>query len=126
LAVWNKAGRFDPALGVSPVTWLAAIARNRALDRLRAGKRRMAPLEEAAEIFDPAPGADARLETREREARLADCLAGLDERAQRAIREAFFGGHTYATLAAKADMKLASMKSLIRRGLIQLRTCLET
>jgi RNA polymerase sigma-70 factor (ECF subfamily) len=126
LAVWKKAGQFEPGLGVSPITWLAAIARNRALDRLRAGKRRLAPLEAAAEMADPAPGADVGLEMRESQARLADCLAGLDERAQGAIREAFFGGHTYATLAAKADMKLASMKSLIRRGLIQLRKCLDS
>ena len=28
LTVWNKAGQFDPSLGVSPITWLTAIARN--------------------------------------------------------------------------------------------------
>jgi len=126
LLVWKKAGRFDPGLGVSPVTWLAAIARNRALDRLRADKHRFAPLEEAGEIFDPAPLADAGLETRERHARLAGCLEGLDERAAGAIRDAFFGGNTYATLAAQAGMNLATMKSLIRRGLMSLRKCLES
>src|SRR5438093_3230929 len=35
LTVWRKAGSFDPARA-SPISWLIAIARNRAIDRLRA------------------------------------------------------------------------------------------
>ena len=35
MTVWRKAGTFDPALS-SPMTWLIAIARNRAIDHLRA------------------------------------------------------------------------------------------
>jgi RNA polymerase sigma factor (sigma-70 family) len=34
VTVWRKAGSFDPARA-SPITWLVAIARNRAIDRLR-------------------------------------------------------------------------------------------
>src|SRR5215813_9964859 len=48
MTVWRKAGTFDPALS-SPMTWLIAIARNRAIDHLRAhGQNRyMGPLEAA-------------------------------------------------------------------------------
>jgi RNA polymerase sigma-70 factor (ECF subfamily) len=125
LIVWNKAGQFDAELGLSPVTWLAAIARNRSLDRLRAGKRRFAALEAAAELPDPAPLSDARLETAENHHRLAECLQGLDARAAEAIRAAFFGGLTYQRLAERAGLPLATMKSIIRRGLGRLRDCLE-
>src|SRR5262252_766379 len=47
LTVWHKAGSFDPGRA-SPITWMVAIARNRSIDRLRAGalRRRMAPIEE--------------------------------------------------------------------------------
>jgi RNA polymerase sigma-70 factor (ECF subfamily) len=107
------------------VTWLAAVARNRALDRLRSKGRRFAGMDEAAEIADMAPLADLAMETSETERRLADCLAGLDERAAGAIKAAFFGGQTYESLAKTADMPLGSMKSLIRRGLIRLKACLE-
>jgi RNA polymerase sigma-70 factor, ECF subfamily len=31
LKIWNSAGQFDPALA-SPITWMVAIARNRAID----------------------------------------------------------------------------------------------
>ncbi len=39
LALWNRAELFDPAVA-SLGTWLRAIARNRAVDRLRAIGRR--------------------------------------------------------------------------------------
>ena len=35
LTVWRKAATFDPGRA-SPITWMVAIARNRAIDRLRA------------------------------------------------------------------------------------------
>ena len=126
LAVWNKAATFDAGFGVSPMTWLLTIARNRALDRLRATKRAFAPLEDAEEVSDLAPLADAALETNETSRRLNGCLEGLEERAATAIRAAFFGGQTYESLASAAAMPLGSMKSLIRRGLLRLKACLET
>jgi len=126
LNVWTKAAQFDANRGVSPITWLAAIARNRALDRLRATGRRFAALGEAAEIPDPAPPADALFERAESSQRLADCLGRLDERTAGAIRAAFFGGFTYEALAKRAAMPLGSMKSLIRRGLMRLKTCLDS
>src|ERR1700710_2381694 len=41
--IWNSAGRFDPALA-SPITWMASIARNRAIDVVR--KRSEVSIEE--------------------------------------------------------------------------------
>src|SRR6266511_6233037 len=44
VTVWRKAATFDPARA-SPITWLVAIARNRAIDKLRAStvRRRSEP-----------------------------------------------------------------------------------
>lgn len=126
LIVWNRAGQFDPARGVSAITWLATIARNRALDRLRARSQAFVSMDEAAQIADTDPLADHFLETAERDARLSACLSGLDERAATAIKQAFFGGLTYQTLATRANVPLATMKSLVRRGLLQLRTCMDS
>ncbi|MDR3505417.1 MAG: sigma-70 family RNA polymerase sigma factor [Acidocella sp.] len=125
LTVWNKAAQFDVARGVSPVTWLMIIARNRALDRLRARGQRFGALEEAEEIADLAPLADVALDARDASQRLAACLEALEARAASAIRAAFFGGQTYERLAAQAGMPLGSMKSLIRRSLMRLKACLE-
>lgn len=124
LTVWNKAAQFDADRGLSPITWLVSIARNRALDRMRAKKQRFGGLDEAAEIADLSPLADAALAARETSERLGDCLQQLDSRAATAIRSAFFGGQTYELLARAAEVPLGSMKSLIRRGLMRLKDCL--
>ena len=41
------------------------------------------------------------------------------------IRAAFFDGLTYEDLAARIEAPLGSIKSWIRRGLLQLRECLD-
>src|SRR3954463_9126132 len=53
LTVWNRAGTFDPGRA-SPITWLATIARTRAIDRLRsaANTRKSEPIEAADAIPD--------------------------------------------------------------------------
>ena len=55
LTIWRRAGAYDP-LRASPITWLATIARNRAIDWQRAQKiRRATPIEDAPPVIDTAP-----------------------------------------------------------------------
>lgn len=124
--LWQRADRYDPARA-SPIAWLAAFARNRAIDRLRTGKVRggAVPVEEAAPLPDESPLADALLVDAEQTAQIHKCLGALDARTQGHIRAAFFEGKTYAQLAEAAEVPLGTMKSWIRRGLQRLRTCLE-
>jgi RNA polymerase sigma-70 factor (ECF subfamily) len=126
LTVWRKAGSFDPARA-SPITWLVAIARNRAIDRLRASAagRRMEPIEHAEDIQDAGPSALERVAAGQDHARLAGCLGELEERHAIAIRAAFLDGTTYEELALRMRVPLGTMKSWIRRGLLKLRACLE-
>ena len=124
--LWQRADRYDPTRA-SPIAWLAAFARNRAIDRLRTGKVRSnaVPVEEAAPLPDERPLADMLLVDAEQAAQIHKCLGALDDRTQGHIRAAFFEGHTYAQLAEAADVPLGTMKSWIRRGLQRLRACLE-
>jgi RNA polymerase sigma-70 factor (ECF subfamily) len=126
ITVWRKAAAFDPSRA-SPITWLVAIARNRSIDRLRAGaaSRRMDPIEAADDISDPAPAALERVELAQQHQRLAGCLDELDEGHANAIRAAFLDGATYEELSARMSVPLGTMKSWIRRGLLKLRACLE-
>jgi RNA polymerase sigma-70 factor (ECF subfamily) len=126
ITVWRKASVFDPARA-SPITWLVAIARNRAIDRLRSGTgaRRAAPIEEAGEVSDPAPAASELVESAQESRRLAGCLDELEARQSAAIRAAFMDGLTYEELAARSGVPLGTMKSTIRRGLLKLRACLD-
>lgn len=126
VTVWRKAASFD-ATRASPITWLATIARNRSIDRLRSAAVRPAgrPLDEAAEIRDEAPAADAVVQAGQEATRLYGCLETLEDRSRAAIRTAFFEGETYETLAERFGVPLGTMKSWIRRGLQKLKGCLE-
>lgn len=126
VSVWRRAGNFDSSRA-SPITWLATLARNRAIDRLRSARRsgQSEPVDAALNIADPDPGALAHLEAGQDRARLMGCIGELEERTGQAIRAAFFGGLTYNELAARMDVPLGTMKSWIRRGLMKLKDCLE-
>ena len=126
LNVWRRAGAFDEARA-SPITWLVAIARNRAIDRLRSGRvlRLSEPIDAANEVPDVAPLAAEVLENAQEKARLNDCLGELEARQAAAIRAAFLEGLTYEALAQRDGVPLGTMKSWIRRGLAKLRACLE-
>ena len=124
VTVWRRAGQYDTAkAGV--MSWLAVLARNRAIDRLRRRKRDSLPIDEAMEIADDGPSALALVEQAQDRQRLSHCLDELDETPRRAIRTAFFEGLSYAELADREAVPLGTMKSWIRRGLIRLRGCLD-
>lgn len=124
--VWHKAGQFDPGRA-SAITWLAMIARNKCIDRLRgnANLRRNTAIEFAETIADGGPDG---LETTERlqdHRRLDLCLQQLDQNRQAMLRTAFFEGATYEELAQRSNTPLGTVKSWIRRSLQKLKACLE-
>lgn len=122
--VWRRAERFD-ASRASPITWLAAIARNTAIDRLRArGNRSTAPIEEAFDLADDRPRADTLLEGAGESRRLHGCLGELGGNEASLIKTAFLEGATYPELAARSGEPLGTIKSRIRRALAKLRDCL--
>lgn len=126
VSLWQRAKTYD-AHRASPIGWLSVVARNRAIDRLRKGKVRSGAVsvDEAAELPDKEPLADALLEGGQRSAQIRHCLGTLEERQQNAIRTAFFEGRTYAELARDGGVPLGTVKSWVRRGLARLKKCLE-
>jgi RNA polymerase sigma-70 factor, ECF subfamily len=125
LTIWNRAASFQ-AGRASPISWLVAVTRNRAIDRLRAaGKAKFVDVEEAGEVADPAPRADAQLFAASEDQALHGCIEALEVRDAHFIRSAFIGGATYAQLADAEGAPLATIKSRIRRALIRLRSCME-
>lgn len=121
VTVWRKAAEFD-ASRASPVTWAATIARNRAIDRLRArASRPQAPLDEAAEVRDDSPGAEVLIDADRDAARVHAALAALEPRHAAAIRSCYFDGLSYDALAAREGVPVGTLKSWVRRGLIRMR-----
>lgn len=123
-SVWRRAEGFDSERA-APMTWLIALARNRAIDRLR--QRREGPLDDAVlnELVDDDPTPALTAESSQERKRLERCLDALEAKQKSAVRAAFFTGATYNELADRCGVPLATMKSWIRRSLIRLRSCLE-
>ncbi|MEO1719838.1 MAG: sigma-70 family RNA polymerase sigma factor [Pseudomonadota bacterium] len=122
--LWEKADRFSIS-DQSPMSWMIAIARNHAIDRLRQRRRPTAELSEAFEIADPTPGPEVlAMQTHER-ARIDACLAELDADKASAVQGAYLNGDSYAELAARHGVPMNTMRTWLRRSLMKLRECLE-
>lgn len=119
LKIWDCAGGFD-AGRASPITWMATIARNTAIDSLRRRDRRREDGEPTTEAADTAVTSDPDLRIG-----LVRCMNLLEDHQRQFIRSAFFDGYSYSELATNAAVPLGTMKSWIRRGLERLRYCLD-
>jgi len=123
--IWRNAGRFD-ARRASPITWLATIARNTAIDRKRSGGNRVMVSDDAiAEMATEERSALEKLEAREDRNILNKCLDNLEAKQRNVIRTAFFEGHSYNELAQKLNTPLGTVKSWVRRGLKRLKDCMD-
>ncbi|MBD8637240.1 sigma-70 family RNA polymerase sigma factor [Stenotrophomonas sp. 169] len=125
VTVWHKAPRFDRSKA-SAMTWLSMLARNRAIDRLRAAPPRALDDVSIAEELPDGDLQPAQLaEHNDESARLTACLQALEPRRRSLIRAAFLDGASHDELARRLATPLGTVKSWIRRGLSQLRVCLE-
>lgn len=125
---WRQAPRFDAARG-RPLTWLLAIARSRAIDALRREQRfQHEELPDDDTLAEPAAagqGADALGAAAQDRQRLHDALVLLPARDRQLVSLAFLRGLTHEEIAAQQALPLGTVKSLIRRALLQLRKHLE-
>lgn len=122
--IWENAHKFDPEKA-SPITWMAAIARNRALDEVRRREFTfVADTSEAVEVADPDRLPSEQVEISDELARLEVCLEGLDADRRDAIRLAYFDGLSRKDLAEKFGQPVGTIKTWLHRGLKQLRDCL--
>ena len=130
--VWTRADTYDSRLG-SPVAWLLRIARNRAIDRLRAKRSRGdvdAPaaeheLVDAVAVAGPAADPSLFAQGAATADAVAHALASLPEAQRVLIEAAFFDGYTHQELAARFGVPLGTVKTRIRTGLAAMRGRLE-
>jgi RNA polymerase sigma-70 factor (ECF subfamily) len=124
LKIWSSAAQFDPAMS-APITWMVTIARNRAIDIIR--KRKEASIEEepeAMEVASDTPDPLARRELTEELKRLLACMATLDEERRKMVLLAYYSGWSREQLAAKLNKPVNTIKTWLRRSLIEIRECL--
>lgn len=131
VAIWHAAAGYQATLA-APMTWMATIVRNKALD-LRRREGQAATVELDAEGFDsevvaalsaPGPGPAEALQRSADAQALAHCMATLERRHQQAIGLAFYHDLSHGEVAQQLSLPLGTVKTWIRRGLDRLKACL--
>lgn len=125
IKVWQRAKTFATGSG-SPSTWLSAIARNHAIDVIRARKPVTNDIDEAYDL------ADETISTPEQHMVLADegrridnCMRELDAIHAEAVRRAYVEGLSYLELADDLNVPLNTVRTWLRRSLLKLRECMQ-
>jgi RNA polymerase sigma-70 factor (ECF subfamily) len=122
--IWNRAADFDPGKA-SPITWMATIARNRALDEVRRPRPTIdLPNEALDRVADDDPHPLERRQRSEEWRRLMACLAALADERRAMVLLAYYRGWTREALAKRFDRPVPTIKTLLHRSLAQLRGCL--
>ena len=118
---WQRAGDYDPQRG-SPEAWMVTRARSRAIDRVRAARRRgdvVSPVEDVASLpSEPVPDPADRVEEQRT---VQSALERLPEAQREVIELAYYAGLTQTEIAERLKQPLGTVKTRIRLGLMRLR-----
>jgi RNA polymerase sigma-70 factor (ECF subfamily) len=118
--VWRSAGRFDASQGTEKV-FISTIARRRLIDRMR--RSRMSHLMDPEESLEdlrwaePGNGGEIRVEAE----RAAAVVARLRPDQRKVLKMGLLEGMTHSEIATATGMPLGTVKTQMRRGLIQVR-----
>lgn len=124
VAIWTRACDFTPGRA-SPISWMAAIARNRALDEVRRRRPEFTDADEKLEdASDPAASPADQAEINADLRRLESCMGGLDASRRDAIRLAYLDGLSRQELADRFQQPVGTIKTWLHRSLKQLKDCL--
>lgn len=123
--LWKNAWRFRDGIGTE-VAFVSTLARRRLIDRRRRADR--AP---PAVPLDPTTPADAKqpatdLAAAEDLERVRQCLGGLKDRGREALELSVYDGLSQSQIAERLGAPLGTIKTLIRRALLQLRECVRS
>jgi len=119
MQVWTRADTYDVRLG-APIAWLVRIARNRAIDRLRANSVRARTIE-ATPLPPPVETPEARAATTEQGRAVVRALEALPPDQRQLIECAYFSGLTQSELAERFGLPLGTVKTRVRTGMMALR-----
>ena len=118
LRLWRVGRQYSPAKG-SPRTWLLAIARNRALDLIRASgasDRMIDAVGDLAAVAPAPPDLATEYASREDAARLRARLSEIPSAQRRALALVYLGGLSHGDVARRIGIPLGTVKSRVRLG----------
>src|SRR5215831_7193753 len=114
VSVWNRAETYNVSLG-APAAWLVRIARNRAIDRLRANTVRLRAVEAAPDPETPRDdNPELRASLTEQQRAVVQALQALPADQRVLIEHAYYLGLTQSELAEKFKLPLGTVKTRVR------------
>ncbi len=124
MQVWQKAHLYEPAKG-KPLTWVTTMARNRAIDRIRAKQRRARlndDFESESRTIQPEFEDDTTdvLISKESDQVVQNAVMELTPEQREAIQLAYFKGLSQSEIATQLQEPLGTVKARIRRGVQRL------
>ena len=133
LLIWTKANLYNPSKG-RPLSWMCAIARNRALDALRTMEEKVQkqefnegedePLTSTLHGLSPSLSTGSDQKGVEKLA-LEACLNEASEQSRDCVLLAYVHGYSREELASRYSVPVNTIKTWLRRALIDLKNCLE-
>ncbi len=136
VSIWKNASQYKASIdgqALSPMTWLIAIVRNKALDALRKQTRLREDefisegdaLDRAPTLLpESAPSALDELGTALESMQIDACMSHLSAAQRQALALCYYQGLTHSEAALQMGSPLGSIKAWVRRGLEQLKQCL--
>jgi RNA polymerase sigma-70 factor, ECF subfamily len=138
VSVWKNASSYNSDLS-QPMTWLIAIVRNRTLDMLRAKARRVDEVSSSVDYDNPDADESLRqydvaddsgepsvlLDRAADAMQIRACMDSLDARIRQSLALAYYQGLSNTEVASHLSSPLGSVKTWLRRGLQQLKSCID-
>ena len=129
LSVWRGAGNYRASLS-PPMAWMGLIVRSRALDALRKRTTDRADLmndiddDMAPALEGDSPNPMDVADASQQAFALHHCLGKLDNKQREVVSLAYLRDLSHGELSEQLRLPLGTVKTWIRRGLEQLRTCM--
>lgn len=130
LQIWTNAASYRPHLA-NPLTWMASIARYRALDRLDVEQRlreRFVSSDHDYLLDEHVSSQNPELDVSASQLKfnLHKCLLALSDNIKRSVELAYLYGYSREEIAQKFSTNTNTVKSWLHRGAERLKLCLET
>jgi RNA polymerase sigma-70 factor (ECF subfamily) len=127
--IWHNAGTWNAGAG-TPMTWMINIVRNKSIDLLRSRKTESESTTELDDAVldvaaDDAGDPQQLMSDSLVKARIDGCMQALPAVQRQALALAYYRGMVHTDIAETLSAPLGTAKGWVRRGLEQLRTCLE-
>jgi len=125
--VWHNSQQFNAAKA-KPMTWLNAVVRNQALDLLRKNKHQMlhdSGDEVLEQLADQGASQEQQVSQSQDKQAIHTCLGRLKEQQRQCLQLSYYEGLAHPQVATQLNLPLGTVKTWIRRGLLELRECLK-